>query len=84
MITLGDGNDGRPKNRVAPLTDCNEAGTKFETELWRQVYRPSSRYTLHPETTCRNDSESKQKEHSDVCECFHKRRFLRVASVLFT
>ena len=36
VITLGDGNDGRSTNRVAPLTDCNEAATKFKTELWRQ------------------------------------------------
>ena len=70
-------------NRVAPLTHCNEDAMKFKTELWRHVYRPSSRYTLHPKTTCSNDSGSKQKEQSYVCEIFHKRRFLRVASVLF-
>ena len=75
VITFGDGNDGRSTNRVAPLTDCNGAATKFKTELWRQVYRPSSRYTLHPATTCSNDSGSKQKKQSDVCESFHKRRF---------
>ena len=37
VITLGDGIDGRSTKRVAPLTDCNEAATKFKTELWRQV-----------------------------------------------
>ena len=83
VITLGDGNDGRSMNRVAPLTDCNEAATKFKTALWCYVYQPSSRYTLHPAMTCSNDSRSKQKEQSDVCDSFHKRRFLRVASVLF-
>ena len=33
VITLGDGNDGRSTNRVAPLIHCNEDATKFKTEL---------------------------------------------------
>ena len=28
VITLGDGNDGRSTNRVAPLIHCNEDATK--------------------------------------------------------
>ena len=81
VLKLGDGNNGRSTNRVAPLIYCNEDATKFITELWCEVYRPSSRYTLHPAATCSNDSGSKQKVRSDVCESFHNRKFLRVESI---
>ena len=40
VITLGDGNDRRSTNRVAPLIHCIENATEFKTELWRQVYLP--------------------------------------------
>ena len=51
VIMLGDGNDGWSTNRVALFIHCNEDATKFKAELWRQVYLPSSRYTLHPAMT---------------------------------
>ena len=41
VIMLEDGNDGRSTIRVAPLIHCNEDATKFKTELWCHVYRPS-------------------------------------------
>ena len=33
VITLGDGNDGRSMNRVAPLTDCNN--NKINNNLYQ-------------------------------------------------
>jgi len=53
-------------------------------EFFQQCFPMSENcFRLLKSISCSNDSGSKQKEQSDVCESFRNRRFLRVASVLF-
>ena len=55
---------------------------KFKTESCRHVYRPSSKYVLHPATTWRSVSGCKQEEQSEVDDSPHFNRFFRVGSAL--
>ena len=55
---------------------------KFRTELCRHVNRPSSRYALQPEITCRSDSGEEQKEQSADDDRPHLTRFFRVGREL--
>ena len=56
---------------------------KRRTELWRQVYLPSSRYDLQLDTTCCKVSDWRKKEHVDDWEMNHLQMFLRMLRVLF-
>ena len=55
---------------------------KFKTELCRHVNLPSSKYVLHPETTCKSVSGQKQDEQSADDDRPHLTRFFRVGSEL--
>jgi len=65
VMTLGDKKKGRSVNNTQSENKENFLARKRRTELWRQVYRPSSRYALQLETTYWRDSDWRQNEHAD-------------------
>ena len=69
--------------RLEWSTDLSVEAIKFSTESCRYVKRPWFRYVLHPATTWRSDSGSKQNEHSDVADIPLFKSFSRVGRVLF-
>ena len=68
---------------LTSITDAKVFERNNRTESCRQLYLPSLRYTLQPETTCNNDSDSAQYVHAALSDVFHSNLFLFVANVLF-
>ena len=64
VMTLGDKKEGRSAYNKQSGNEENVLAREKRTELWHQVYRPSSRYDLHQETTCWRDSDWRQNEHA--------------------
>ena len=73
---------GRSTYSLDRLTSRRLEAMKFKTELCRHVYLPSSKYVLHPETTCKSVSGQKQDEQSADDDRPHLTRFFRVVSEL--
>ena len=77
VISEGDGKDGRSTYNRQCCREESEFAIESRTELWRQVYLPSSRYDLQLETraealqdgdkTSRNINQ-KETTYRDSCE----------------
>ena len=64
VMTLGDKKEGRSACNKQSENEENVLARERRTELWRQVYRSSSRYDLQLETTCWRDSDWRPNEHA--------------------
>ena len=64
MMTLGDKKEGRLAYSKQSENEEHVLARKRRSELWRQVYQPSSRYDLQLETTYWRDSDWRQNEHA--------------------
>ena len=57
VMTLGDKKEGRSVYSKHSENEENVLARKRRTELWRRIYRSSSRYDLQLQTTCWKDSD---------------------------
>ena len=57
VMTLGDKKKGRSAYNKRSENEEEVLARKRRTELWCQVYQPSSRYNLQLEMTCWRDSD---------------------------
>ena len=64
VMTTGDKKEGRSAYSKQSENEEDVLARERKTELWRQVYRPSSRYDLQLETMCWRDSDCRQNEHA--------------------
>jgi len=83
VMTLWDKKEERSAFNKQSENEENVLARRRRTELWCQVYRPSSRYDLQLETICWIDLDCRQNEHADDWEMDHLQRFFFVARVLF-
>ena len=74
VMKLGDKNDWRSVDIEQLDKDERVFTREKSTELWCEVYLPSSRWTVQLETTYWRVSAFRQ-EHADDCEMVHVLRF---------